>query len=217
MFPLACLLAWGAPTFPARSQDTIPATFSASEVAREFIEQAPRYRQLVLALPAERFVKSYFSQELWLKSTLPRAKAGVNVIQIMNGIPQRVTKENVDAYVKGYSDVFAINDQAIRQRGFRQVGGTFAMKVGSNCKGFSDGTVSIAQSDFSIKLVSGWPATFEKLAQTGRLKQFEGIVIEDTIAIGLPGDWEDVFGLGKVEVGRTEINFGNCRVTLTPH
>jgi hypothetical protein len=215
VFFLASLLSWGAPAPPAYSQDTTPATFSASEVEREFIEQAPRYRQVVLALPAERLARSYFAQELWLKSALPRAKAGVNVIQIINGTPQKVTKENVDAYIKGYSDVLVINDQVIRQRGYRQVGGTFMMNVGSNCEGFSDGTVSIEQNDFRIKLVSGWPSMFEKLARTGRLTQFEGIVIEETIAVGLPGDWGDVFGLGKVEAGRPEINFGKCRVTLT--
>ncbi len=86
--------------------------------------------------------------------TLPRAKAGVNVITMKDGTPQRVTKENVDAYTKCYSDLFAIISQAIPQRGFRQVGGTFVMNVGSNCEGFSDGTVSIAQRDFRIALVS---------------------------------------------------------------
>jgi len=209
VFPLACLLAWGAPTFHAQSQGTTPATFSASEVERSFIEQAPRYRQRALAYPAELLAKSYFSEALSIK-TLPRAKAGVNVITMKDGTPQRVTKENVDAYIKGYSGLLAIIDQAIRQRGFRQVGGTFVMKVGSNCKGFNDGTVSIAQSDFRIKLVSGWPALFEGS---------EGIVIEDTIAIGIgaPENFEDVIGLGKVEAGRAEINFGNCKITLTPH
>jgi hypothetical protein len=141
----------------------------------------------------------------------------VNVITTTDGGLQRVTKENVGAYIKGYSGLLAIIEQAIRQRGFRQVGGTFVMKAGSNCEGFNGGIVSIAQSDFRIKLVSGWPAMFEKLAQQGRLKQFEGIVIEDAIAVGLPGGWENVFGLGKVEDGRIEINFSNCKVTLTPH
>lgn len=216
MFLLACLLASGAPELQAQSQGTTPATFSASEVEREFIEQAPRFRHRALAYPAELLIKSYFSEALSIK-TLPRAKAGGNVITLSFGTPQRVTTENVDAYIKGYSGVLAIIDRAIRQRGFRQVSGTFVMNVGSNCEGFNNGTVSIAQSDFKIKLVSGWPAIFERLAQSGGLAQMEGIVIEDTIAIGVPGMMGDVFGLGKVEVGRTEINFGNCKVTLTPH
>ncbi len=70
------------------------------------------------------------------------------MITIKDGTPQRVTKENVDAYIKCYSDLFSIVSQAIRQRVFRQVGGTFVMNVGSNCEGFTDGTVSIAQRDF---------------------------------------------------------------------
>ena len=69
---------------------------------------------------------------------------------IKDGTPQKVTKEDVDAYIKCYSDLLVIDDQVIRQRGYRQVGGTFMMNVGSNCEGFSDGTVSIEQSDFRI-------------------------------------------------------------------
>jgi hypothetical protein len=216
VFSLACLLAWGATTFQAQSQGTAPATLSASEVERSFIEHDRDYRQRALTLPAELVAKSYFSEALSIK-TLPRVKAGSNVIMLIFGTAQRVTKENVDAYTKGLSGLLDIISQAIRQRGVRQVGGTFIMNVGSNCEGFNNGIASIAQSDFRIKLVSGWPAMFEKLARLGGLAQFEGIVIEDTIAIGLPGDWEDVFGLGKIEAGRTEINFGKCTVTLTPH
>jgi ankyrin repeat protein len=214
VFSLACLLAWGVPTFRARSQGATPVTLSASEVERSFIEQAPLYRQRALTYPAEFLAKSYFSEALTIK-TLPRAKAGVNVITLKDGTPQRVTKENVDAYIKGYSGILAIIDQSIRQRGFRQVGGTFVMNVGPSCVGFNNGAVSIAQSDFRIKLVSGWPAVFEKLAQLNGLANLEGIVIEDTIAVGLPGRMEEVVGLGKVEAGRTEINFGHCKVTLT--
>ena len=85
-----------------------------------------------------------------------------------------------------------------------------------NCEGFTDGTVSIEQNDFRIKLVTRLAKhVFEKLARTGGPTQFEGIVIEETIAVGVPGNWGDVFGLGKVEAGRPEINFGKCRVTLT--
>jgi predicted LPLAT superfamily acyltransferase len=140
----------------------------------------------------------------------------VKLITLSFGTPQRVTKENVDAYIKSYSGLISIIDQAIRQRGFRQVGGTFVMNVGPSCVGFNNGIVSIAQSDFKIKLVSGWPAVFGKLAQLNGLANLEGIVIEDTIAVGLPGRMEEVFGLGKAEAGRTEINFGHCKVTLTP-
>jgi hypothetical protein len=214
VFPLACLLAWGAPTFQAQSQGTTPATFSASEVERSFIEQAPRYRQRALTYPAEGVAKSYFSEALAIK-TLPRVKAGANVI--WGRPPQRITKDNVDAYIRGYSGVLAIIEQAIRQRGFRQVGGTFLMNVGPNCEGFSDGTVSIAQSDFRITLARGWPAVFDRLARLGGSEHFEGVVIEDTIAVGALGNMEEVIGLGKVKAGRAEINFGNCKVTLTPH
>jgi hypothetical protein len=199
----------GCPYIPGAIARHNPATFSASEVERSFIQQAPLYRQRALAYPAESVAKSYFSEALTIR-TLPRAKAGVNVITVKDGTPQRVTKENVDAYMKGYSGLLAIIDQTIRQRGFRHVGGTFVMKVGSNCKGFNDGTVSIAQNDFRIKLVSGWPTPLEG---------FEGIVIEDTIAIGIgaPGSLEDVISLGKVKADRAEINFGDCKLTLTPH
>ena len=139
------------------------------------------------------------------------------MITIKDGTPQRVTKENVDAYIKCYSDLFSIVSQAIRQRGLRQVGGTFVMNVGSNCEGFTDGTVSIAQRDFRIALVTGWPAVFDRLARIGGSAHFEGVVIEDTIAVGALGNMEEVMGLGKVEAGHVEINFGKCKVTLTPH
>lgn len=164
----------------------------------------------------EALAKSYFSEALSI-NTLPRAKAGANVITMKDGTPQRVTKENVDAYTKCYSDLFAIVSQAIRQRGFRQVGGTFVMNVGSNCEGFSNGAVSIVQRDFRITLATGWPAVFDRLARLGGSAHFEGIVIEDTIAVGAVGIMEEVMGLGMVEASRTEINFGKCKVTLTPH
>ena len=217
VFFLACLLAWGVPTFQAQSQGTTPATLSASEVERLFTEYAPRYRRLFLTSPAELLAKNYFAQGYMIKALPHFVEGGVRFEgRFFNGTLQRVTKENVDAYTKAYSGMFAFIGQVIRQRGFRQVGGTFVMSVGPSCVGFNNGTVSIAQSDFGIKLVSGWPAVFEKLAQLNGLANLEGIVIEDTIAVGLPGRMDEVLGLGKVEAGRTEINFGNCRVTLTP-
>lgn len=216
VFFFASFLSWGGPTSPAQSQGTPSATFSANEVNRSCIEQAPLYRQRALTYPAEALAKAYFSEALSI-NTLPRAKAGVNVITMKDGTPQRVTKENVDAYTKCYSDLFALVSQAIPHRGFRQVGGTFVMNVGSNCEGFSDGTVSIAHRDFRIALVTGWPAVFDRLARIGGSAHFEGVVIEDTIAGGALGNMEEVMGLGKVEAGRVEINFGKCKVTLTPH
>ena len=133
-----------------------------------FIEQAPLYRQHALTYPAEFLAKSYFSEARTIK-TLPRVTAGVKLITLSFGTPQRVTKENVDAYIKMLFGLISIIDQAIRQRGFRQVDGTFVMNVGPSCVGFNNGIVSIAQSDFEIKLVSGWPAVFEKLAQLNGL------------------------------------------------
>ncbi len=217
MFFLAGLLAWGVPTFQAQSQGTTPAILSASEVERLFTEYAPRYHQLFLTSPAELLAKNYFAQAYMIKALPHFVEGGVRFEgRFFNGTPQTVTKENVDAYTKAYSGMFAVIGQVIRQRGFRRVSGTFAMKVGSNCEGFNDGTVSITQSDFKIKLVSGWPVLFDRLAQQGGSAHFEGVVIEDTIAVGALGNMEEVMGLGKVEAGRTEINFGNCRVTLTP-
>jgi hypothetical protein len=218
VFSLACLLACGVPAFPAQSQGTAPAIFTASEVERSWTEQAPRYRQLFLATPAELLAKNYFAMTLSMRTIPEQVKAGVNVISLFRDhTPQRITKDNVDAYMKAYSGSLAIIDQVIRQRGFRHVGGTFVMKVGPSCVGFNDGIASIAQSDFSVKLVSGWPAVFGRLAQLGGPAHFGGVVIEDTIAVGALGNMEDVIGLGKVKAGRAEINFGNCKVTLTPH
>ncbi len=138
------------------------------------------------------------------------------MITLSFGTPQKVTKDNVDAYIYSYLGLLSILDQAIRQRGFRKVGGTFVMNVGPSCAGFNNGTVSIAQSDFKIKLVDGWPAVFDKLARAGGSAHFEGVVIDDTIAVGALGVMEEMIGLGRVEAGRIEIRFGNCRVTLTP-
>jgi hypothetical protein len=207
LFSFACLLAWGVPTFHVQSQGQTPVIFSAKEVETSFIEQTPRFRQRALTYPAELLAQSYFSEAHSAKELPHFLKFGVNVISMKNGVPQIVTKENVDAYTKGYSGWLAIMDQAIRQRGFRQVGGTFVMNVESNCKGFNDGTVSIVQSDFRIKLASGWPAL---------VQGFEGLVVEDTIAVGTGalGDTEKMIGLGKLEAGRAEIKFGNCKVTL---
>ena len=217
VFSLACLLAWGVPAFRARSQGATPAVFSASEVEKSFTEQAPRYRQLFLASPAELLVKNYFAMTLSMRTIPKQVKAGMNVISFFEDhVPQRITKDNVDAYIDVYSGVLSILSQTIRQRGFRQVGGTFVMNVGPSCVGFNNGAVSIAQSDFKIKLVSGWPAAFDRLAQLGGSEHFEGVVIEDTIAVGALGIMDEVMGLGKVEAGRTEINFGRCTVTLTP-
>jgi ankyrin repeat protein len=215
VFSLACLLVWGVPAFRAQSQGTAPAIFTASEVERSWTEQAPRYRQLFLATPAELLAKNYFAMTLSMRTIPEQVKAGVNVISLFKDhTPQRITKDNVDAYMKAYSGSLAIIDQVIRQRGFRQVGGTFVMNVGPSCVGFNNGTVAIAQSDFKIKLVSGWPAVFDRLAQQGGSVHFEGVVIEDTIAVGALGILGDVIGLGKAETGRTEINFGKCKVTL---
>jgi hypothetical protein len=215
VFSLACLLAWGGPTFRAQSQGTTPAIFSASEVEKSFTEQAPRYRQLFLANPADLLAKNYFAMTLSMRTIPQQVKAGVNAINFFKDhTPQRITKDNVDAYMKVYSGTLAILDQTIRQRGFRQVGGTFVMNIGPSCEGFNDGTVSITQSDFSVKLVSGWPAVFDRLAQQGGSVHFEGVVIEDTIAVGALGIMAEVIGLGKVEAGRTEINFGKCKVML---
>jgi ankyrin repeat protein len=217
VFSLVCLLAWGVPTFRAQSQGTTPAVFSANEVEKSFTEQAPRYRQLFLASPAELLVKNYFAMTLSMRTIPKQVKAGMNVISFFKDhVLQSITKDNVDAYMNVYSGALSILSQTIRQRGFRQVGGTFVMNVGPSCVGFNNGTVSITQSGFSIKLVSGWPAAFGRLAQLGGPAHFGGVVIEDTIAVGAPGIMEEVIGLGKVEAGRTEINFGNCRVTLTP-
>jgi hypothetical protein len=102
--------------------------------------------------------------------------------------------------------VLAILGGVIRQRGFRQVSRTFTMKVGPNCEGngFRDGTVSITQTDYALKLESdGWPA------------KLEGLVIEDTIALGAPDNISpDVIGRGKAEAGRVELNFDMCVVAL---
>ena len=217
VFSLACLLVWGVPAFRAQSQGTAPVIFTASEVERSWTEQAPRYRQLFLATPAELLAKNYFAMTLSMRTIPHQVKAGWNVISLFKDhTPQRITKDNVDAYMKAYSGSLAIIDQVIRQRGFRQVGGTFGMNVGPSCVGFNNGTVAIAQSDFKIKLVSGWPAVFDRLAQQGGSARLEGVVIEDTIAVGALGILGDVIGLGKVEAGRTEINFDKCKVTLTP-
>jgi hypothetical protein len=215
IFLLVCLLALAAPTLQAQSQGKAPATFSASEVERSCIEQAPLYRQRALTYPAEALAKSYFSEAYGIKTFSSRVKAGV--VMFKDGTLQRVTEDNVDSYRKCYSDLFAIVSQAIPQRGFRQVGGTFVMNVGSNCEGFTDGTVSIAQRDFRIALVTGWPAVFDRLARIGGSAHFEGVVTEDTIAVGALGNMEEVMGLGKVEAGHVEINFGKCKVTLTPY
>ena len=151
VFSLVCLLAWGVPTFRAQSQGTPPAIFSASEIEKSFTEQAPRYRQLFLASPAELLAKNYFAMTLSMRTIPQQVKAGMNVISFFKDhVLQRITKDNVDAYIKVYSGTLSILDQTIRQRGFRQVGGTFAMNVGPSCVGFNNGTVAIAQSDFNI-------------------------------------------------------------------
>lgn len=217
VFSLACLLAWGIPAFRAGSQGKSSVTLMPSEVERSFIERAPLYHQRALAYPAPALAESYFSETYSVRE-LPRLiQGGVrSVITLSFGRPQRITKDNVDAYIDSYSGLLSILTQAIRQRGFRHVGGTFVMSAGPSCAGFNNGTVLITQSDFKIKLVDGWPAAFDRLARAGGSAHFQGVIIDDTIAVGALGVTEEMFGLGKVEAGRIEINFGNCRVMLTP-
>jgi hypothetical protein len=185
-----------------------PSGMSAAEVALQFAQSAPKILEIVGSAPPTYVGQSYLSVAYKINSIQHFVPQGMKFIIFFGDTSQSVTKDNADAYVKGYSDTLAIHGQAIRRRGFRKVGGDFVMKVGPNCqqKGFTDGAVSIAQADFALKFKMGWVA------------QFEGVVVEDTITIGAPDhDIPDVIGLGKIEAGGlVELNFGDCDVTLTP-
>ena len=191
------------PTAPGRAAEAV---LTSNEVAGVFAQSAPRYLQALLKAPPVVVAQSYFSERYTIKDIHQFAKAGARVVVILNGTPHAITKENADAYIEGYSGTLALHEQAIEQRGFRQVGGNFAMKVvGPTCgqQGFADATVSIAQNQYRLTLEKGWPT------------QYEGLIIEDTIAIAAPGSYNrGVIGQGKVKADLTEINFGNCTVIL---
>jgi TPR repeat protein len=185
-----------------------PTPLPEREVPGVFARIQPNVSRLAQTLSAAGLADIYFSVAYNIQGIHRFAAAGARFVVALGGAQHTITKENADAYFKGYSDVLAIIEQVIRQRGFRQVSGTFAMKVGPNCEGngFRDGTVSITQTDYALKLeIDGWPA------------KLEGLIIEDMIAVGAADNiMPNAIGRGKAEAGRVELNFDMCVVTLAP-
>ncbi len=80
--------------------------------------------------------------------------------------------------------------------------------AGTGCQqeGFRDVAVSTTQSEYKIRLENGWP------------KKFEGVIVGDTLGIGVPGnDLPDMIGSGRIEGDRINLTFPDCKVTRMPH
>lgn len=209
---------------------TPDAPLPADAVAALFRREVPVTRSNLQQAPAIAVARGYLFVEYMIKS-IPHFVVSLGVghfVAMAFGRSRSVTKENADAWVKGYSDELALYRQVIKQRTWQQrlnghaawtrgplpVGGRFLMTaVGRGCRasGFTNRPVSITERHFyKVAFEHGWP------------QKFEGIVVDDTIGIGAPrNDVPDLVGSGKVVVepngrGHIELTFADCKVTLAP-
>jgi hypothetical protein len=174
-------------------------------VLKEFALSVPHYHETLSQAPVPLLAGSYLINAARLKAVddfrLQLASAPNLVVEV-SGIPQTITKENAEAYLKGYADVLVMQGEEIQRLGFRQVGGTFAAapSPAPRCQrywGFVEGNrVLIAQHDFKLTLENGSPS------------RLEGVIIDDMIFVALSPDRQGrTIGLGKAEAGTIEFDF----------
>lgn len=160
-------------------------------------------RQKALAAPAAALAQGYLAVAYNLLAVRV-AQSGGTIVTTLDGSPTRITKANADAYAADYAARLATYDAAIRQRGFRQLAGRYAMAAGAGCAqlGFFDGPATIEQTDFKIKLASGSPP------------KSDGIVVEDAVAIEHALN-PDIHLVGTASAQGIELHAGGCAITLT--
>lgn len=156
------------------------------------------------------------------------AGMGLTIRTSVDGKPQTIDKSNYQTFVSGYEERLRIYSQAISQRGFAQIGGTYAMAVGAACKqlaGLENGAAVIKQDGFQFQWETG--------IYQGKVA-LRGVVVESGIAVTSKIGSFDV--RGKVSNGVIELRSmpssgvnvrslhlsgpqesSSCSITLTPN
>jgi hypothetical protein len=157
-----------------------------------------------MAAPPAALAQGYLAVAYTLLS-IKVAQAGGRVVTSLDGKPETITKDNADAYAKSYGDRLAIYGQAIRSRGFANVGGRYAMSASPACQGIglADRTVTIEQTGYELKLDTGWGV------------KNDGVAVENAIVFQHALE-PDVSLVGTAAGGAIELRAGACSLTLKP-
>ncbi len=107
------------------------------EVSRALAQDAPAVPTLeqVLSIPPQYLAAGYLAVDATAAMVEAAAGAGFTINTTLDGKKQTITKSNLDAYLTAYRARLEIYRRAIKQRGFAEIQGRYALDAGASCRG----------------------------------------------------------------------------------
>jgi hypothetical protein len=179
--------------------------FAASAFNAKSAEQEPAMKR-ALAAPAPELAQGYLAVKFIVQAVLPMAKMGA-VVHLGS---ETINKSNVDKYERKYERRLSTYREAIKQRGYQTISGTYQGKATEACARVHSmwaqlivekrtSSIEITQDGFDAQVVVSTEDEGRKIGLRNRAAVAEsGIALQD-------GMNSDYYFRGTIEQGRIEL------------